>query len=90
MPSTPTVKLCLSFGNVTKPALLIPLDKCNTFAINPLKWLRFLGFAIYGGEGYLSTSRAGPEIDNYTANIEPRSYYFIAEGKADPHMIKHC
>ena len=79
----PKVKLRLSFGNVTRLALSIPLDKRDTFAINPLKWLRFLGFAIYGREGYLSTSEAGPEIDDYTADIEARVYYFISEGRAD-------
>jgi hypothetical protein len=78
---TPKVRLRLSFGNVTRLALSIPLDKCSTFAINPLKWLRFLGFAIYGREGYLSTSEAGPEIEDYTAGIEARLYYFISEGR---------
>ena len=40
-------------------------------------------FAVYGREGYLSTSNAGPEIDNYTTNIKAREYYFVSEGKAD-------
>ncbi|KAF8626969.1 hypothetical protein AX15_004609 [Amanita polypyramis BW_CC] len=79
--TTPKVTLRLSFGNVTRLALSIPLDKCGTFAINPLKWLRFLGFAIYGREGYLSTSEGSPEIDNYTAGIEARLYYFVSEGE---------
>ena len=81
--ATPELRLRLSFGNVTRLALSIPLDKCRIFSVNPLKWLRFLGFAIYGREGYLSTSEAGPEIDDYTAGIEVRSYYFILEGKVD-------
>jgi hypothetical protein len=84
------VKLWLSFGNVTKLALSIPFDKCGTFAVNPLKWLRFLGYAIYGREGYLSTSKAGPEIYDYTADIQARSYYFISEGEVDWHMIIPC
>jgi hypothetical protein len=86
--TTPKVKLRLSFGNVTRLALSIPLDKCDTFAINPLKWLRFLGFAIYGRQGYLSTSEAGPEIDDYTAGIKARLYYFISEGKVDRRAVK--
>jgi hypothetical protein len=87
---TPKVKLWLSLGNVTKLALSIPVDKCGTFAVNPLRWLRFLGFAIYGREGYLSASKAGPEINDYTANIVARSYYFISEGKVDWRTIKPC
>lgn len=86
--TTPEVKLWLSFGNVFKLALSIPLDECGTFAVNPLKWLRFLGFSIYGQEGYLSTSKTGTEINDYTADIEPRSYYFISEGKVNLHIIK--
>ena len=82
--STTTVKLWLSFGNVPRLyrlALSIPLDKRNTFAVNPLKWLRFLGFAVYGREGYLSMSEDGPDINDYTACIEARSCYFISEGE---------
>jgi hypothetical protein len=86
---SPEVKLWLSFGDITKLALSIPLDKCGTFALHPLKWLRFLGFAIYGYEGHLSTSEAGQPINDYTADIEPRSYYFVSEGKAGLRMIKH-
>jgi hypothetical protein len=77
----PKVKLWLSIDNVTRLAISIPIAKCSTFSVNPLKWLRFLGFVIYGQEGYLSTSKDGPEIDDYTANIEARSYYFISEGR---------
>jgi hypothetical protein len=83
------VKLWLSFGNVTKLALSIPLYKCSTFAVHPLKWLQFLGFAIYGCVGHLSTSEAGLPINDYTADIEPRSYYFLSEGKVDLRTIKH-
>jgi len=46
----------------------------------PLKWLRFLGFTIYGRQGYISMSMNGPELD-YTAQLEARSYYFIPDGK---------
>ena len=80
---------CL-FDNVTKLALSIPLAKCGSFSVNPLKWLRFLGFAIYGQEGYLSTSKGGPEIDDYMAEIEARSYYFISEGTIDFRTISPC
>ena len=53
-----------------------------TFTITPLEWLRFLGFAIYGRQGYISMSMNGPELD-YTAQIEAHSYYFISDGKLD-------
>ena len=74
------VKLLLCFNESSKLALSIPLAQCTTFAITPLKWLRFLGFAIYGRQGSMSMN--GPELD-YTAQIEARSYYFISDGKLD-------
>ena len=77
------VKLWLLFHDSAKLALSIPLAQCTNFAVHPLKWLRFLGYAIFGQSGYLSTLKAGPEIDDYTTNIEPRSYYFISNGKFD-------
>ena len=81
--TTSDVRLWLSFHNATMLALSIPLDKCVTFAVNPLKWLQFLGFAIYGREGHLSLSKAGPDLDDYTAAIEAHSYYFVSEGKVE-------
>jgi hypothetical protein len=82
--TTPTVRLRLSIHNVTKLALSIPLDKCVTFAVHPLKWLRFLAFAIYGGQGHLSLSNGGPDLDDYTAAIEACSYYFVSDGTVLP------
>lgn len=52
----------------------------KTFAVNPLKWLRFLGYAIYGQEGHLSLSKNGQDIPDYTAAIEARLYYFVSAG----------
>jgi hypothetical protein len=82
MASPGDVELWLPFDGASKLALSIPPAKCRGFAVNPLKWLRFLGHAIYRQGGYLSTSKDGPEIDNYAANIEARPYYFISQGKS--------
>jgi hypothetical protein len=79
-----SVLLCIDHRS--EAALSIPLAQCETFAYSPLKWLRFLGFVIYGRQGYLSTSMNGPELD-YTAQIEARSYYFISDGKLDTYAI---
>lgn len=81
------VKLLLRFNRRNKVALCIPLAICRTFATAPLKWLRFVGFAIYGQEGHLSTSDNGPELD-YTAEIEAGSYYFISDGKLDYYTLE--
>ena len=81
------VKLLLCFDDSSKLALSIPLAQCTTFAITPLKWLRFLGFAIYGQQGRISMSMNGTEID-YTAQIEARCYYFIPDGKLGSYTLR--
>ncbi|KAG9310493.1 hypothetical protein JVU11DRAFT_9638 [Chiua virens] len=79
------VKLLLAIGNHSEVALSIPLAECTTFSNSPLKWLRFLGFTIYGQQGYLSETEGGADLNNYTAQIEPRPYYFVS--KSDPRLI---
>jgi hypothetical protein len=77
------VELWLSFDDSDKLALSIPLAECERYAIHPLKWLRFLGYTIYGQAGHLSTLKNGPVINSYEVNIEARSYYYVSEGKLD-------
>ncbi|KAI9574401.1 hypothetical protein HD554DRAFT_2046869 [Boletus coccyginus] len=74
------VELWVCLGDGSKLALSIPLAQCTTFATTPLKWLRFLGFAIYGRQGHISMSMNGPELD-YTLEIQARSYYFVSNGE---------
>ena len=77
----------LPLDNNPELALSIPLTQCMALATTPLKWLRFVGFTIYGRQGYLSMSMNGVELD-YMAQIEPRSYYFISDGKPPLLYIK--
>src|SRR5258708_7082335 len=85
MATDPNVKLWLYSHphDIDILALSIPLVKCREYSVNPLKWLAYLGYAIYGAEGRLSTSKCGQEIRNYSADVQPRSYYFISAGKSD-------
>ena len=77
------VELWVILDNVPELALSIPLDKCLALSVNPLKWLRFLGYSIYGRQGYLAMSATGPPIDDYTVHIAASPYYFISEGKLE-------
>ena len=43
-------------NNASELALSIPLDKCLNLSVNPLKCRRFLGYSIYGQQGYLRRS----------------------------------
>src|SRR5271168_1318128 len=80
------VELWLSFDNVSELALSIPLAECGHHAVHPLKWLRFLAYAIYGQEGYLSVSKDGPEIDE---DVQGRAYYFVSPRKLDCHALRY-
>jgi len=86
--STPAAELWLSLNDTSELALSIPLAKCQELSVYPLKWLRFLAYSIYGREGDLSMSAAGPPINNYTAAIAARAYYFISEGKFECRTMK--
>lgn len=83
MSTASVVELWLVLNNAAVLALSIPLDKCLTLSVNPLKWLRFLGYSIYGQQGYLSMSPTGPPLSDYTAHVEAYPYYFISEGKLE-------
>ena len=84
----PVVELWLSLNGTAELALSIPLAKCQELDVNP--WLRFLGYVIYGREGYLSMSDAGPPIGDYTADIVAHSYYFILAGKLECQRFNFC
>ena len=40
------VTLYMSFSGKPRQALSIPKLKCAAYSVHPLKWLRFLGYAI--------------------------------------------
>lgn len=77
------VKLYFRVNRIWIPILSIPSDDFGQFTTRPLKWLRYLGYAIYGREGILKISPNGLELDDYTtdvANLEDR-YYYVSPGK---------
>ena len=45
------------------PALSIPLDDIQRLSIRPLKWLRFVTFAVCGATGELSPTPDGLAVD---------------------------
>ncbi|KAF8588445.1 hypothetical protein K439DRAFT_1658456 [Ramaria rubella] len=61
--------------------LSIPLEECFRFSLKPLKWLRYLGYAIYGGAGRLETGTSEDHLQevDYGGAIEARQYYFRSE-----------
>ncbi|KDQ54156.1 hypothetical protein JAAARDRAFT_196896 [Jaapia argillacea MUCL 33604] len=46
-------------------ALCVSQDQITRLCFKPLKWLRYVGFAITGAEGTLSLTQDGPPVENY-------------------------
>jgi hypothetical protein len=84
---TPSIQLWLQFSYEWVPILSIPRDQFALYTTRPLKWLRYLGFVIYGREGVLRATRDGPEIDDYTI-VDMDSllvdYFYHSPGKLRP------
>ncbi|EDR14543.1 uncharacterized protein LACBIDRAFT_321675 [Laccaria bicolor S238N-H82] len=59
------VQLWIRLGDAYQHALSIPVHECQRFSLHPLTWLRFLGYAIYGKEGYISRERDGEQVADY-------------------------
>ena len=79
---TPEVDLWILFSDGHyQHALSIPISECWTKSTHPLKWLWFIGFAIYGDIGIICKAEDGLEVEDYGVDIEPGSYYFLSEGK---------
>ena len=72
-------------NNIWLRALSIPLSDIIRLATRPLKWLRFVAFAICGAVGDLSLSPEFAPVDYDGITIETisqlaQSYYYHCEG----------
>ena len=65
--------------------LSIPTDAVFSFSLRPLKWLRYLGYAICGKEGYISTSPDGAAVVDYNDNVPPARNYYYASHQGESH-----
>jgi hypothetical protein len=75
-----SIELHIPVDNAYIPVLSIPVDDCNRFALKPLRWLRFLGYTIYGKEGHISATAGGPPVDYESAAEGGAHYYFTSAG----------
>lgn len=84
-----SVELWLHMSDSWYSALSIPVSECSRFALKPLKWLRCLGYTIYGSEGDTSLTQNGPPVD-YQLGVEGGArYYFISPGTSTSSLVDH-
>ncbi|KAJ7440622.1 hypothetical protein FB451DRAFT_1300036 [Mycena latifolia] len=73
---TNTVRLHLQIEGHWRPFLEIPGPELARFSLRPIKWLRYLGWCIYGQPGWLSTTPGGPEVvGDAQADVD---YYYVS------------
>lgn len=60
-------------------ALSIPIEEIPYYTHFPLKWLRFLGYALYGVEGRLSETVGGVAVDYLRVDGLKPSYYYVPD-----------
>ena len=76
------VELQMPIDGEYQPALSIPVETCQRFSVHPLRWLRYVGFTIYGTEGHISRSAAGPQVVRYSeVDIQAGVYYYIPDSQ---------
>jgi hypothetical protein len=61
----PNISLFIYVNGENRPALRIPRAKIREYALKPYKWLRFLGYIIFGRDGvdgHISTHHDGWDV----------------------------
>ncbi|THH20320.1 hypothetical protein EW146_g1008 [Bondarzewia mesenterica] len=82
-----------------RPALRIPLIDLKRLSLRPLKWIRFIAYAITGAQGELYLLPSSSELEGEVVNYDDASHfqseyyfvpsYFLVEGLIDDHAMKH-
>lgn len=77
MASANAIRLHLQIEGHWRPFLEIPGLELARFSLRPIKWLRYLGWCIYGQSGWLSTTPGGPEVagDAQLGELDVDYYY---------------
>ena len=77
-----SITLHLKINDDYLPILSIPISECNRFALRPLKWLRFLGYTLYGREGDICLSPEDPPVPvDYQSSIQAGTQYFYVSSR---------
>ncbi|KAJ7442600.1 hypothetical protein FB451DRAFT_1438220 [Mycena latifolia] len=81
----PHLALFLRTNEQWLPIIRIPLAKVLTYAVHPLRWLRYLGWCLYGVRGQLCIAPAQRGLDENeldgTTDLRAR-YYYVSDRPA--------
>jgi len=75
------VKIHLKLEGTYVLALSVPLDDMKRLSLRPLKYLRFVAFAICGVTGHLALMPDGPALDYDVTDLDDSDdYYYTPDG----------
>jgi hypothetical protein len=77
------VNVYLNIGDRQVLALSIPFSDIERLSVRPVKWLRFVTFAICGVRGDISATPNGPPVNYDSISLAgpiAEDYYYTAEG----------
>lgn len=84
------VNIYLNINNRYVHTLSIPLSDIQRLSVRPVKWLRFVTFAICGAQGHLSETPDGDPV-NYNISLAGpivENYYYTPRGNT--HASQNC
>ncbi|KAJ7207063.1 hypothetical protein GGX14DRAFT_456059 [Mycena pura] len=76
--ANPSIALHMQMSESWQRVLVMPLDEMKKLSTRPLRWLRYMGYCIYGAEGHLQATILGHNaVDpNQTTGLANDYYYF--------------
>jgi len=75
------VNIHLKFEGHHVLALSIPLEDVKRLSLSPLKWLRYVAFAVCGTTGHLALTPDGPALDYGITDLDDSDeYYYTPNG----------
>ena len=79
---TTMVNILLTINGTQIVLLSIPIDDIQRLTLRPLKWLRFVTFAVCGACGDLSETPNGPVVNyDMTSFALAPNYYYVPYGE---------
>jgi len=84
-----SIQLFIHIDDTWESALSIPVRDCNRFSTRPLKWLRFLGYAICGCDGHVIPRIGGCPV-NYNSEVRGGANYYFDSSGTRFHISVEC
>ncbi|KAK7007232.1 hypothetical protein R3P38DRAFT_3032118 [Favolaschia claudopus] len=73
------ITLHIELSGLWHPVLAMPMEQIQVLTLRPHKWLRFMGYCIYGARGRLQSSPQGiSEVNPLETTTFSTDYYYVS------------